>query len=270
MCGKDLPSQFEITITRNKEKEVILSKPRAAAATSYLLLGALAGCGGSTATTPVTPNPAYHFIAPQAGAQSVYADVVVDNLNNTLNRTLAENITAVNAEGGFTASWADASKTVTMSGAVDQTFYPTLADYNNVGQTVRYTVTPYSGSSTSCTASPHGEEVPSPLSGSQTWTLDYSLACGASPAISVSQTGEFMDTEMVAVPAGTFNAYRFVNTTVYAQGGTTITKYVTTWLNASTTDSRVLQVVTDYAYSGSTPAAQGSVVSDTLALQSYK
>ena len=246
------------------------AKSVAVACAVTMLFAVLTGCGGSVGTTVATPNPNYQFIAPKVNSQSVFSDVIVDNLNNTFTRTLEEKITAVNADGSFTGSWNDPSKTVTTSGTVDQTFYPTVSSYNNLGQTLGYTVTPYSGSSTTCTASPHLGEVPSPLTGSQSWTLNFSLACGSGAATSVSQIGEFMDAELLSVPAGNFNSYRFVSTLVSTQGGVTTTQYVTTWLNDSATDSRVLQVVTDYVYGGSTAAPQGSIVSDTMALQSYQ
>lgn len=241
-----------------------------ATAASVIFLSALAGCGGQV-NTPNNEFPApshYSYVAPKAGQQTTFADTYTDNLNNTVNRTLVENITAVNADGTFTASWDDPSMQVTIAGTVDQSFYPTLTTYNNVGQTLGYVVTPYTGSPSSCSGAPHLGEVPSPLTQSQNWTFNYTLTCDSDAPVSYGQVGAFQDIEQLITNAGTFNAYRFTSTIKYSQAGMPVTKYVTTWMNATATDTRVLQESVYYLYSGTAP--QGSIMSETRSVSSFQ
>jgi hypothetical protein len=252
----------------NKEINVSRATPKLTAA-SVFLFTVIAGCGGkvSTPANELPPGANYSFVTPKAGAQSTFADTIVDNLANTVNRTLVENITAVNADGTFTASWNDPSMLVTVAGTVDQTFYPTVTQYNNVGQTTSYVVTPYSGSASSCIAAPHLGEQPSPLTQSQNWTVNYTLTCDSNAPVSYAQVGAFQDMEQLTTTAGIFNAYRFTSVITYTDAGQQVKKYVTTWVNAAVGDSRVLQESVFYTYFGTAP--QGSILSDTKALTSF-
>jgi len=239
-------------------------------ASVLISLNVLTGCGGQVNTpSNALPAPAkYSFVTPKAGAQSTFADTITDNLNNTLNRTLVENISTVNADGSFTASWNDPSMETNISGSVDQTFYPTVTQYNNAGQTLSYVVTPYTSSASNCTATPHLGEAPSPLTQAQNWTLNYSLACDTAASVSYSQVGAFQDIEQLIIPAGTFNAYRFTSVISYTEAGIPVSKYVSVWRNTLPTDSRVLQESVYYVYNGTAP--QGSILSDIKALSSYQ
>ena len=242
-------------------------------ASVLISLTVFAGCGGQV-STPINKFPPavnYSFITPAAGSQSTYTDTIVDNTSpapNTLTRTLIETITAVNSGGVFTASWSDPSMSTTFFGSVDQSFYPTVVNYNNVGQSLNYVVTPYSGSPDSCTATPHLGEPPSPLTQAQNWTSSYTLTCSSDAPVSYSQVGQFQDMEQLVVPAGTFNSYRFTSVITYTDAGLPTTRFVTTWVNATSTDSRVLQETVNYLYNGTAP--QGSTMSETTSLVSYQ
>jgi len=233
------------------------------------VFGALAGCGGQVNTPPneFSPPSQYQYSGPTAGDFSNFADVVTDNTGAVLNRTLTEKVTSVAADGSYTASWADPSGATDMSGTVDQTFYPTVVQYNAAGQTTGTVVTPYSGVATTCLLSPHNGDAPAVLAQLQQWTLTYTQACGASTQ-SVAVTGAFQDIELLQIPAGNFNAYRFAYVLTYTADGATVNDYVNTWYNATTTDTRLLQQSDYFVYNGNVP--QGTIVSDIKTLQNYQ
>ena len=262
--------EADYSISDKSNKEINVSRaPHKLTAASVIFLSALAGCGGkvNTPANEFPPAASYSYVVPKAGQQTTFADTYVDNLNNTVNRTLVENITTVNADGSFSASWNDPSMQTTIAGTVDQTFYPTASSYNNVGQTLSYVVTPYTGSPSSCTAAPHLGEAPSPLIQSQNWTFNYTLTCDSNAPVSYGQTGAFQDIEQLTTTSGIFNAYRFTSVIKYSQAGMPVTKYVTTWMNATVSDTRVLQESVYYLYSGTAP--QGSIMSDSKVVTSF-
>jgi hypothetical protein len=239
-----------------------------------LAVTVLTACGGGggngTASSDSSSATAFNFIPPKVGTELVFASTLVDNLNNTLNRTIIEKVTVVNADGSFTSAWDDPSGDTTTSGVVDLTQYPTTYNYNSAAQGLSLTVTPYTGSPYSCTLSPHGAGAPSPLSAGQTWAFSFTQVCGSDSPLTITQLGTFVGTESVTVPDGTFNAYKFQSTLTYTDSsGTTVVQSITNWRNASDTDSRSLKEVVNYTYSGTAPA-QGSLVSSTRILQTYQ
>lgn len=237
---------------------------------SLLAAAFLTACGGGSSSSSDSPTTVtYSFITPKVGAQLVFANTLVDNLSNTINRTLVENITAVNPDGTFTTSWIDPSNNSITTGVVNHTFYPQTSGDNSVAQKLNLTVTPPTGSPTNCVFSPHAGGASSPLTAGQNWAFSFTDTCGASSPIAFTESGTFVGTESITVPAGTFNAYKFQSTTTYTLGGTTTTESVTQWRNAANTDSRSLKLVINYTYSGTAPA-QGSLVSSTRVLQSYQ
>jgi hypothetical protein len=252
---------------------------------SNLILGLLAAsflaaCGGggggssSNGATSATSNngataATYSFITPKLGAQSVYVNSLVDNLGNTINRTVVDNVTAVNPDGTFTLAWNDPSNSSITTDVVNHTFYPSTENYNSVAQALNWTVTPSTGSPVNCVASPHGSGAPSPLNAGQNWAFNYTSTCDASSSTSSTQSGTFVGTESIIVPAGTFNAYKFQSTITSTFNATTTTASITQWRNAANADSRSLKTVVNYTYSGAAPP-QGSLVSDTRGLQSYQ
>ena len=234
----------------------------------------LTACGGggqssppaAAATAPVT----YNFIAPKAGVQLVFANTLVDNLNNTLTRTVIENVTAVNPDGSFTSASRDLSNNISTSGGTDQTFYPTTYNYNSAAQALNWTVTPYSGAAFDCVATPHAGGAPAFLAFGQTWSFSFTEICGGSSSVSFNQIGTFVGIESITVPAGTFKAYKIQSlTTLTTPAGTNITEAITQWRTAQGTDARNLKLVINYSYSGTAPAP-GSLVSATTELQSFQ
>ncbi|MBV8665506.1 MAG: hypothetical protein JO269_03390 [Burkholderiaceae bacterium] len=232
--------------------------------------GGSGGPGNSVGTVPT-----YSFVAPVVGAQSLYAETIVDNLNNTLNRSLVYDVTAVNADGSFTHTESDPSNDSITSGSVTYTIYPATQNYNSVGQLTSTTVTP-PGSSTTCLYSPHAGGAPSPLSVGQTWSFAFTTNCTSmagstsqpSMVLAESQSGALVDMESITVPAGTFNAYKLQSTTTWTTAaGTTVTETTTNWRDASGY-TRSLKEVSTFIYSGAAPA-QGSTVTEMQVLQSY-
>lgn len=235
-----------------------------------LALACLSACGGGSNSVPsASSTVTYKFITPINGSQSTFAETLVDNLNNSVNRNLLEKVTAVNSDGTFTTVEEDPSNDSIISGTVDHTFYPSTYIHNYAGQVTSLTTSNASGVAISCVASPNLAGAPSPLAVGQNWAFSFTETCNSAAPIDLTQTGTFVDAESVTVPAGTFNAYKFESTIVYTLNGTTVTKLVTHWVNASSSDSRALKTITAYSYSGTAPA-QGSLVSDTLLLQNFQ
>lgn len=232
-------------------------------------LSVIAGCGGQVSTPPnqVSAPSTYQYSGPSANEFSSFADVVTDNAGNVLNRTVNMTVTSVASDGSFSASWVDPSGAVNMSGTVDQTFYPTVTQYNAAGQATSSVVTPYGGSPTSCTLSPHNGDAPATLTQLDQWSLTYTQTCGAT-SVPVTAIGAFQDIEPLIVPAGNFNAYRFAYVLTYTVNGVAVSDYVTTWYNATAVDTRLLQQSDFFVYNGTVP--QGTIVSDVKSLSSYR
>ncbi|WLI89532.1 hypothetical protein Q4S45_23055 [Massilia sp. R2A-15] len=250
---------------------------RSGLAAPLLLATALSACGGggggggggAAPATVTVAAASYAYVAPQAGAQLAYADTLVDNLNSTINRNLSSSVTAVGAGGGYTASEVDPSHDRIVSGAVDHTFYPTVYNYDAMGRATSWNVTGAAGVPVQCQvtgAQPAG--APSPLTAGQTWNASYVETCGAGAGIAYSQTGSFVGIETVTVPAGTFNAYKFVSTTTWSANGRTTTEAVTRWRDTAASGSRIVKSVAAFSYSGAEPP-QGALVSETQTLQSF-
>jgi hypothetical protein len=234
------------------------------------LVFALTACGGAGDSSTDSLAATYRFITPTAGAKNVFAVTLVDNLNNTLNRTIVESVSTVNADGSFVTMTSDPSNNSVFSGSVDHTVYPTATSYNSSAQETQTVVTPPNGSPTTCTFSPYGAGAPSPLQAGQAWSLMYTESCGGGGSITNTQSGTYVGTESIAVPAGTFTAYKFQSTVSWTTaGGTTVNESITRWRNAASADSRTLKEILNFTYSG-TPPAQGSTVSSTRVLQSYQ
>jgi hypothetical protein len=229
------------------------------------------GSGGNNASSPAAAAAVtYTYVPPKAGAQSVYADTLLDNKNNTINRTLAVSVTTTSAAGGYTTSEVDPSHSRIISGVVDHTFYPTVYSFDAMGRATNWTVTDASGSPVDCqVAGQQAAGAPSPLTAGQTWNVTYVEVCGAGPGLAFTQSGNFAGIEAIKVPAGTFNAYKFVSTTSRTVNGLTTTEAVTRWRDAASTGSRVLKSLATFTYGGAEPP-QGALVSETQALQSYQ
>lgn len=242
-------------------------------AASLLVSTLCAGCGGGGSGISDSSAPpaatTYSFAHPKAGAHLVYGDTLVDNLNNTLNRTLVTDVTALNGDGSYATREQDPSHDQVVSGTVDHTFHTTDNSFNAAGQRLAWSVTGAAGNQVSCAVTAGHAGAPSPLAVGQGWSASYSEVCGAGAGIDYAQAGTLMGEEMLTVPAGTFSAFKFLSTTTWTVNGRATTETVTRWRDASAADSRVLKTLEIFTYAG-TAAPQGALMSETLVLQSYQ
>ena len=231
----------------------------------------LSACGGGGSTGGAAVQAAamvtYHFVPPQAGAHLVYADQQVDTLNNTLNRTAVDDVTAVNADGTFAVHEEDPSHNRVVSGAVDQTLYPTDFQYDAAGQVTALTVN--NGTAVRHCTYQGSQGAPATLAVGAGWTTQYTETCNGGAGVAYTQNGTLAGIETITVAAGTFSAYKFVSTTTWTVNGITRTESATRWRDASGGDTRTLKMVRAIAYSGGTPVA-GSPVTASRELQGYR
>jgi hypothetical protein len=241
-------------------------------AASLLMSALLTGCGGGGgANTPAQASPAtYSFVRPKLGAHLVFAQTLTDNLNNTINRTMTQDVIAVNADGSFAVHEEDPSHNRTISGSVDHSLYRTDYQYNANGQAVSWVVTPSTGTAVNCTVTQGYPGAPSPLTAGQTWNTNYVETCGAGAGTASTQSGTFAGVETITIAAGTFTAAKFTSVVTQTVNGTTRTETVTLWRDASGTTSRALKSTSTFTYSGTTPAVPGALVSETSELQAYQ
>ena len=104
-----------------------------------LILALLSGCGGSrsNAGTSTTLN----FVTPKVNSQRVYANTILDNSNNTINQTIRDTITTVNADGSFVFVHVDPNRnSVTVNGTAYSTPTETITD-NSSGQELSHSFT---------------------------------------------------------------------------------------------------------------------------------
>jgi hypothetical protein len=245
-------------------------RTRAGFAATLLALTLIAGCGGGGGGGESAAGgqaATYTFVRPKLGTRLVYGEQLVDNRNNTVNRTIVENVTAVNADGSFAVHEEDPSHNQFFSGTVDQTAYPTDYQYNASGQPLSWVVNRGNGVTVSCVISGGLSGAPSTLASGQGWTTSYTQTCGSGTGTAFNQTGTLVGLETVTVPAGTFSAFKFTTTVTMTANGTTRTETVTRWRDASGADSHVLKSTSVFSYSGTAPAS-GALVSESRELQS--
>jgi hypothetical protein len=238
---------------------------------AYVLISALAaGCGGgSTDTVPGAQAATYRFVGPKVAEHLVYAQKLTDNLNNTINRTMVRDVTAVSADGSFTLHEQDPSNNRIVSGTVDQSLYPTTFQYNASGQLSSSLETRSPSDAVSCTDTQGNPGPPSPMTVGQGWTADYIETCGTGAGIAFAQSGTLAGLETITVAAGTFSAFKFTSTVTWTANGITRTETVSQWRDASSADSHLLKSASAIAYTGATPPA-GELVSETNELQSIQ
>lgn len=229
------------------------------------------GCGGGGSPGGAAPQGAtaatYRFVPPKAGLHLVYADQSVDSLNNTLHRTATDDVTSVNADGTFAVHEEDPSHDRVVSGAVDQTLYPTDLQYDAAGQVTAMTVDK-GAAVTHCTYQ-GSQGAPATLAVGAGWTTHYTETCNGGAGVAYTQNGTLAGVETITIAAGTFSAYKFVSTTTWTVNGIARTESATRWRDASGGDTRTLKMERTIAYSGGTPAA-GSLVTALRELQSYR
>lgn len=232
------------------------------------LLSACGGGGGTGGTAAqAAASVSYRFVPPQAGAHLVYADQQADTLNNTLNRTAVDDVTAVNADGTFAVHEEDPSHNRIVSGAVDQTLYPTDFQYDAAGQVTAMTVN--NGTAVTHCMYQGSQGAPATLAVGAGWNTQYTETCNGGAGVTYTQNGTLSGVETITIAAGTFSAYKFVSTTTWTVNGITRTETATRWRDASGGDTRTLKMVRAIAYSGGTPLA-GALVTAARELQSYR
>lgn len=231
----------------------------------------LSACGGggssSGAAAQAAATVTYRFVPPKAGAHLVYAAQLADTLDNTLNRTADDDVTAVDADGTFAVHEEDPSHNRVVSGAVDQTLYPTDFQYDAAGQVAAMTID-NGPAVTHCTYQGN-QGAPATLAVGAGRATRYTETCNGGTGVTYTQSGTLSGIETITIAAGTFSAYKFVSTTTWTVNGITRTESATRWRDASGGDTRTLKMVRAIAYSGGTPAA-GSLVTGSRELQSYR
>lgn len=232
---------------------------------SWILIAALEACGGGGSQSSPGSGTAYAFVTPVVNSTRVYAEVVVDNSNNSIDVGFSQTVQAVNADGSIMEM---EESTTGGSAILNETNYaiPTeTQSFNSEGQETSY-VNVTNSPSIMCTYDPHGDGPDWPLRVGQTWSLDYTLACGTAAAVSYAQSGSVVDVETVTVPAGTFTAIKLESTVTWTNsGGTTRTQTITNWRDVATSHS--VKQVLSITVSG-TPPSTGYAVSRQIQLES--
>jgi hypothetical protein len=195
-------------------------------------------------------------------------DKLADNLNNTVNRFVTDDVTAAGADGSFSVHEEDPSHNRIVSGATDQSVYPTDFQYNAMSQPTSFVINRPAGA-VHCAITQGGAGAPSPLALGAGWNATWLETCDAGAGTAYTQSGTLAGIETITVAAGTFKAFKFVATTARTVGGITRTETSTRWRDASGGDTRTLKTESVFTYSGGTPPA-GAPVSATRELQSYR
>lgn len=246
---------------------------------SGALIALLAGCSGENSSVAVdnggvnngNGNPGgagmgYSFNAPSVNSRQTYAVTTIDNSRNTIHQTEQDTTLAVNADGSYVFLHNDPTGDAITVNGTNYTVIPETYTESSSGQHLSFTYTAADGSTAACTFSPHGPGPNFPLTAGQTWTSDYTFACGGNAPVSYTQKGTVAGIESVTVPAGTFTAIKLQSTLTWTDAeGTTHTQSITTWRDTAT--DIVVKRVTDISYSGVLPA-NGYPVSITATLSS--
>jgi len=242
-----------------------------------LLLGccvlALTACGGGgggpSNSIPVEPPPlkGYAFATPQLNSRRVYAETIVDNLNNTISITKSDTVTAVNGDSTYVVHQEDPGHQTVVVAGFDYSVATETLNLDSTGHETGYTFVNPSGTTVTCTLSPHGPGSPYPVAAGDTWTINYTLACSTGISISYSQSGTAVDVESVTVPAGTYSAIKLQSTITWTDGnGTVRTQSITNWRDVATSIS--VKEIINTSYSGTAPRTAGYPVTNTTVLQS--
>jgi hypothetical protein len=227
---------------------------------------ALSGCGGGDGNDPGS-GTAYPFVPPLVNSTRSYSETIVDNANSSILIGYTQTVTAVAADGTITEMQ---QSTTGSSTIVDGTNYAPLAETETYdgssGQETSYTYTAASGDTVTCTYDPRDGGPDFPLRVAQTWTIDYTFACGSETPVTYQQTGSVVDVESVTVPGGTFTALKLQSTVTWTDlQGTTRTQTITNWRDIATSHS-VKEDIT-IAVSGTLPTT-GYPVSREILLES--
>jgi hypothetical protein len=228
---------------------------------------AATGCGGGSGSgvSSSGSGQSYDFVPPPINSVRSYSETVVDNSNNTIDESFTVTVTALNSDGTYVELSEDPSHNSVFVNGTNYSILTETESLNDSGQETSYVYTAAGGGLVTCTYDPHGDGPNFPLSVGNTWTLDYTLACGSGSPVSYSQVGSVADVESVTVPAGTYSAIKLQSTVTWTDsGGTTRTQTVTNWRDVATLISVKEQI--SIAYSGILPTT-GYAVSREILLQ---
>ncbi len=234
---------------------------------AWAQVAVLSGCGGGDGDNSPGMGTAYAFVPPVVNSTRTYRETIVDNANNTIVVGYLRTVTAVAVDGTITEMQ---QSTTGNSAVVDGTNYAPLTETetydSSSGQETSYTYTDAGGDAIVCTYDPRDGGPEYPLRVAQTWTIDYTFACGSETPVMYQQTGSVIDVETVTVPAGTFDALKLQSTVTWTNlQGTSRTETVTNWRDIATSHS-VKENIT-IVVSG-TPPATGYPVSREILLES--
>jgi hypothetical protein len=227
---------------------------------------AATGCGGGSGSGSSSGSgQSYVFVPPAINSVRSYTETVVDNSNNTIDESFTVTGTALNSDGTYVELSEDPSHNTFIVNGTNYSIPTETETFNDSGQETSYVYTAAGGVLVTCTFDPHGDGPDFPLSVGNTWTLNYTFACGSGSPTSYSQVGSVVDVESVTVPAGTYSAIKLQSTVTWTDaGGTTRTQTVTNWRDVATLASVKQQI--SIAYSGTLPTT-GYAVSREILLQ---
>ena len=225
---------------------------------------ALAACGGGAgrATNPGS-GPAYVFVTPALNSTTRYSETVVDNANNTIDLGFTLTVTAVHPDGSYDVLSEDPNHNTVIVNGTNYSIVTGTETRNSSGEETTFVFTAANGNLVTCISSPHGGGPVFPIRVGETWTLDYTYACGTASPIAYTQRGSVVGVESVTVPAGTFSALKLESTITWTDlAGTTRTQTVTNWRDVAT----LMSVKEDISivYSGTLPTAGYAVSRETL------
>jgi hypothetical protein len=224
---------------------------------------ALGGCGGG-GSSPGS-GTAYAFVPPVLNSTRVYAEVIVDDANNTINVGFSQSVTAVNSDGTFGELETGTSTGSTIVNGTNYAIPDETQTYNANGQETAFTdlsVHP----AEECAYDPHGDGPDWPLQVGQSWSIAFTLTCGSAAPVAYTQAGTVADVESVTVGAGTFTALKLQSTVTWTDAaGTTRTQTITNWRDVATSHSVKQEI--SIAVSGTPPAA-GYAVSRSIQMES--
>jgi hypothetical protein len=227
----------------------------------------LSGCGGGGGGGNYTGSgTAYAFVPPVVNSTRTYSETIVDNANNTILIGYTQTVTAVAADGTITEMQQSTTGSSTIVNGTNYALLTETETYDgSSGQETSYTYTAAGGDAVTCVFDPRDGGPDFPLRVAQTWTIDYTFACGSESPVTYEQTGSVVDVESVTVPGGTFTALKLQSTVTWTDlKGTTRTQTVTNWRDTATSHS-VKEDIT-IAVGGALPAT-GYAVSREILLE---
>lgn len=225
---------------------------------------ALAACGGG-AGRAMNPGsgPAYAFVTPALNSTTRYSETVVDNANNTIDLGFTRTVTTVNPDGSYDVLSEDPNHNTVIVNGTNYSIVTGTETLNNTGEETAFVYTAANGNLVNCIYSPHGGGPVFPIRVGETWTLDYTYACGTESPIAYTQQGSVVGIESVTVPAGTFTALKLESTLTWTDpAGTTRTQTITNWRDVATLMS--VREDISIAYSGTVPTTGYAVSRNTL------